>query len=353
VIWQVVGASRVDVTTIQVAVPSVGVDPRSFDFNVSSGVIDESFSLCFGDYDQFANEDATFQLVDTNGALSNIVTEPLPDVIDECAIDNGGCGNPSVITCTNNPGNRPTCAPVGGVPAEWTCNADFYGVADGCDCGCGVVDLDCADATIASCEFSGCATGLEPDPDDTTTCRDTNECLIDNGGCGDESVFRCVDNPGAPRSCVLIVPEEWTCAESIYGTNDGCDCGCGVVDLDCPDATIASCGFSGCATGFEPDPDDTTTCRDTNECLIDNGGCGDSTVIACINNPGAPRTCEPVGGVPAEWTCNADFYGVADGCDCGCGAVDADCADADFVTCDFSGCPEPTTVDPNDTTQCL
>ncbi len=39
------------------------------------------------------------------------------------------------------------------VPADWICDPAFYGVDDGCDCGCGVVDLDCPDATDASCEY--------------------------------------------------------------------------------------------------------------------------------------------------------------------------------------------------------
>ena len=40
-------------------------------------------------------------------------------------------------------------------PEGWTCNANFYGTADGCDCGCGVVDPDCEDTTIAGCGFNG------------------------------------------------------------------------------------------------------------------------------------------------------------------------------------------------------
>ena len=39
------------------------------------------------------------------------------------------------------------------VPAGWNCLPWFYGAADGCDCGCGVIDLDCADGTVASCDY--------------------------------------------------------------------------------------------------------------------------------------------------------------------------------------------------------
>jgi hypothetical protein len=42
-----------------------------------------------------------------------------------------------------------------GVPAGWTCPPENYGAADGCHCGCGVIDLDCADGTVASCDYCG------------------------------------------------------------------------------------------------------------------------------------------------------------------------------------------------------
>lgn len=39
------------------------------------------------------------------------------------------------------------------VPDEWTCNVFYYGGADECDCGCGVVDPDCESG---GCSGSGC-----------------------------------------------------------------------------------------------------------------------------------------------------------------------------------------------------
>ena len=54
---------------------------------------------------------------------------------------NATCNNVDITGCTRV------------VPAGWTCLPWFYGAADGCDCGCGVIDLDCADATVASCEW--------------------------------------------------------------------------------------------------------------------------------------------------------------------------------------------------------
>lgn len=61
----------------------------------------------------------------------------------------------------------------GGAPNGWVCPGTFYDSADGCDCGCGLVDPDCADATVGSCTYcdSGCAeTCEEIDPVDNSQC---------------------------------------------------------------------------------------------------------------------------------------------------------------------------------------
>ncbi|HEY3499132.1 MAG TPA: hypothetical protein VGK73_30790, partial [Polyangiaceae bacterium] len=55
--------------------------------------------------------------------------------------------------------------------ANWTCPESWY--QDGaCDCGCGSVDLDCADATSASCDFcQECGPSCDDvDPDDNSQC---------------------------------------------------------------------------------------------------------------------------------------------------------------------------------------
>jgi hypothetical protein len=126
------------------------------------------------------------------------------------------------------------------VPPEWRCDPSYYG--DGlCDCGCGAVDSDCADATVGSCEFcnepGSCGTGTCPaniDPDDNSTCT---------------------------------VPATWTCNVGYYGTLDGCDCGCGALDPDCSDVTADACVHcndpGSCGTGTCPaniDPSDNSTC---------------------------------------------------------------------------------------------
>ncbi|MBX7080199.1 MAG: hypothetical protein K1X88_13475 [Nannocystaceae bacterium] len=59
-------------------------------------------------------------------------------------------------------------------------------------------------------------------------------------------------------------PEGWVCPAQFYGTNDGCDCGCGVTDPDCVDMTADACDFCdppGCANSCaEIDPDDNAVC---------------------------------------------------------------------------------------------
>jgi hypothetical protein len=64
-----------------------------------------------------------------------------------------------------------------GGPAGWTCDPDYYD-DDGCDCGCGVKDIDCAGTTnAAECEYcTVCSNDLMPcgagevDPANTTMC---------------------------------------------------------------------------------------------------------------------------------------------------------------------------------------
>ena len=60
--------------------------------------------------------------------------------VDKCATDNGGCGDSTFYTCTNNEGADPTCA-------------------------------------------------------------DIDECATDNGGCGDAADYTCTNNEGAGPTC--------------------------------------------------------------------------------------------------------------------------------------------------------
>jgi len=94
--------------------------------------------------------------------------------INECLTANGGCGNSTFYSCTNNVGATPTCA-------------------------------------------------------------DINECLTDNGGCGSATLYSCTNNAGAAPTCTLIqvcgngAKEGTETCDDIVGTpvsGDGCSATC-------------------------------------------------------------------------------------------------------------------------------
>jgi hypothetical protein len=44
--------------------------------------------------------------------------------------------------------------------------------------------------------------------------------------------------------------QDWTCSNDWYGTEDGCDCGCGVIDPDCNgDYSRYACDYTWCDLG--------------------------------------------------------------------------------------------------------
>jgi hypothetical protein len=171
----------------------------------------------------------------------------------------------------------------------WTCDRAFFDSQTGCDCGCAQLDPDCAqqvsrDACIRANNLGACsrATGwglLAIDPTDNTRC--------------------------------VTAPSGWTCAPSYYG--DGiCHCGCGIRDSDCSrDASdvCQSCGAQGSCAQY----DWSSTCE---------------AIDASKNS-----ACVPAQHVTG-WTCAPGHYGSADGCDCGCGVADPDCANGRPEACD-------------------
>ena len=193
-------------------------------------------------------------------------------------------------------------------PADWVCPAAAFEDGNECNCECGALDPDCeatpalpaaecvageaCNTTSLSCELvtgEACGDdGMDEDADGLTDCEDqecygVGECsvpgwycnlsLFAEGGpdagcdcncgaydpdCDDDTapVYGCAV-PGSicseEATCEIQVPDEWTCDPSFFGTNDGCDCGCGALDFDCEDATVESCAFCGlpgsCAEG--------------------------------------------------------------------------------------------------------
>jgi hypothetical protein len=172
-------------------------------------------------------------------------------------------------------------------PPGWTCPVEFYGTADGCDCGCGVIDPDCFDGTVASCEYCdgpgscsdllGCPGNIAPAQNwlcATAVCGDN---IINQATevCDGTDLFglTCADLgfTGGALACNATCdnldatactggPADWTCPPEYYGTFDGCDCGCGVIDPDCIDGTVGSCEYCGgpgsCSPLFSDCPGD-------------------------------------------------------------------------------------------------
>lgn len=183
---------------------------------------------------------------------------------------------------------------------KW-CPAAAWGGGDGCDCGCGAPDPDCTSSR-------NCTTPL----------------------CNADECKTCHDNTGRVVKCSDVLLSQWTCDPHRYDTGDGCDCGCGVADPDC----------------------NNTGCKEY--------GCRDAACKRCTDTnytSGASVGCTPAD----SWKCAATHYGTGDGCDCGCGVRDPDCASSDGCTdpgcqqdkCEY--CHTGTALDPrsdNDYTIC-
>ena len=194
-------------------------------------------------------------------------------------------------------------------PPEWTCNAAFYagGPADGCDCGCGAPDPDCADLTRASCEHNGCATADQVPTEPPTTCVANT--------CGDGYVAGAeVCDDGGGTGCAAdcsAVDAGFACGSNAKGCHPTV-CGDGIVD-----------GAEECDDGVTP-PAAGDGCSDT--CTLEAG-------FNC------PTPGQPCVAVPPAWVCDPTYFGSGDGCDCGCGVIDVDCVGG--------GCAEPGCDDGN------
>jgi cysteine-rich repeat protein len=204
----------------------------------------------------------------------------------------------------------------GPAPAEWTCNPDYYGTDDGCDCGCEVFDPDCTGPTIAVCDYVWCDDGTGPVSTDNTTCEPMT--------CGNgiiEGTEECDDgneeiDDGCDDSCQLEPPVEWGpgvyCYPEAYSDGSYCHCGCGIPDPDCGgDASSLACHTPGgcipeAALTWEevthvPGRDDNTTC-------VENV-CGDAFTVGpedcddgnTVSGDGCSDTCTIEDGYGCEW----------------------------------------------------
>lgn len=194
---------------------------------------------------------------------------------------------------------------------------------------CGVENGGCGDPALARCVDEG----GEP------RCEDIDECVVDAAGlnaCGRASRYRCVNNIAAAPTCEDI--------DECLEENGGC----------------GDPRFYRCENREGASP----LCDDIKECEADNGGCGDAAFARCVEREGAAPTCEDIDncavdasgmnacGIASEWEC-ADNDRAAPTCvDVVSCAVGADgltaCGDPAFSICvEATGAP-PTCMDTED-----
>ena len=217
------------------------------------------------------------------------------------------------------------CTGLAALPPAWACNSAYYDADDGCDCGCGAPDPDCADASQdlygcapdSACTVAGDCTIPIPaawacDPSGYGSGQDCDcDCGAPDPDCGADggASQRCA--PGgvcqADGTCTISIPAGWSCRRRWYAAEDGCDCGCGAYDPDCADPTQE---VYHCVAG--------SACLSDGSCAV---------------------------ALPSGWICPTEVYGAGDGCDCNCGARDPDCDAmagpalncADGLVCDGGG----------------
>jgi hypothetical protein len=154
---------------------------------------------------------------------------------------------------------------------------------------------------------------------------------------GDTNVSEPVPNPrclhlGHASISMPAAPSDWTCDPTYYGTGDGCDCGCGILDPDCSSQYGGAC-----------------------EACADDGGCGTDADYCFGIDPDNNALCTEM---PA-WVCSPAIYGDGQSCDCGCGVTDIDCASSDVSVCDscadVDSCDhgDCATIDPANNGVCL
>jgi hypothetical protein len=192
---------------------------------------------------------------------------------------------------------------------------------EGIDCGTG------GECNAGQCE---CNESYEIDADGS--CTDIDECMTDNGGCGENA--QCSNQEGAAALC--------TCKPGFLYNPEG-EC------VPTPACQFVSCeanshceeGACVCDAGYETDDDG--ACADIDECMTDNGGCGDALYYSCANNEGASATCADIDecvtnngdcGDALYWSCANNEGTVATCADIDeCASNNGGCGDALYYSC--------------------
>ncbi len=219
------------------------------------------------------------------------------------------------------------------------------------------------------CHIPGCGDGIVDNDGFSVTeqCDDGN--ALSGDGCSNvcflEPGFDCFSRPPG-EACIEIV-----CGDGVVTQNgfafEACDDGNAVSNDGCSDnCQLVEQGFV-CPT--QGGPCRTPVCGDglrdvapfnefqSEECDDGDVSSGDGCSAVCERESGfeCPTSGEACVPLPPGWICALAFFAADDGCDCGCGIVDPDCANPALSSCTFNHCfdAQITAIDPCDTTRCL
>ncbi|MGC4120806.1 MAG: lamin tail domain-containing protein [Myxococcales bacterium] len=264
------------------------------------------------------------------------------------------CGNGALDSgeeCDGSNLNNKTCLTQGFASGTLKCNATTCKLdTSSCiACGNGTLDAgeDCDGSNLSgkTCLTQGFASGTLKC---NATCKfDTSSCVaaptcgnatLDSGEECDGSNLNgksCASLGYAGGSltcssgCKLIksactVPDGWTCTATYFG-DGSCDCGCGIKDLDCANATLAACKWcddpGSCNTADCPGTIDPT---DNSKCV---NPCGNGAIDSgeqCDGSNLNGKTCASEGFASGSLTCGASCQFNTSGCTkCGNGTVDS------------------------------
>ncbi|HEY3446019.1 MAG TPA: hypothetical protein VGK67_06610 [Myxococcales bacterium] len=121
----------------------------------------------------------------TVSSFSGRLTGTLANMAFQEVTINGSTGatTPVANGCQSSMSSMAFDAAIVSTPSTWTCPSSFYGDGTDCDCGCGALDPDCADATVGSCNWcddeGSCNTAACPgtiNPTDNSTCTVVATC---------------------------------------------------------------------------------------------------------------------------------------------------------------------------------
>jgi hypothetical protein len=134
------------------------------------------------------------------------------------------------------------------------------------------------------------------------------------------------------------------CVEGTCSNGEGvCQAG-----ITLGDTALDACVSASCCLELETCTFDYSDVDGCNACMEAYGGPRCDSLLACLG-----ASCD-------VFTCDPAHYGSGDGCDCGCGVFDPDCADSSVGACAFCDTPGscgsgpcPANIDPGDNAKCI